>query len=272
MSDRPPCLMTNIMLKLLFIRHGESIGNCEKRMAGRSDDRLTATGLEQCRQLGRWLYQQGWQPSHIYSSPLRRAIESVAALITPWSWQLPELVPKAAKVDTSLVGHISDQEVAAARQATPQFRLADQLQEFDMGILTGLTWAEAQQQYPDLCQALVATPNWIPIPDAETPNAGRDRADQFIRQLLDQHSHQDAIWIISHHWIMEHLIASLMGCDRTWQINIPNTGIFEFWLDCDRWSDAGISSRISDLWQIKHFAACPHLSNNFSAKSGFSQD
>jgi 2,3-bisphosphoglycerate-dependent phosphoglycerate mutase len=140
--------------------------------------------------------------------------------------------------------------------------VAADLAEFQAGVLTGLTWAEAEAQYPQLCAALMATPDWVPIPEAETPAQGRDRAQHFIQQLLSHHQGDD-IWVISHHWILQHLIASLLGCDRTWQIPIPNTGLFEFEIDRDRWQQSDLESDLapwtSDLWQIKRFGDRPHL-------------
>ncbi|MDA0267077.1 MAG: histidine phosphatase family protein, partial [Cyanobacteria bacterium] len=150
-----------------------------------------------------------------------------------------------------------DGEVATNLQ--PTVTVTADLAEFQAGIFTGLTWAEARARYPQLCTALVSTPDWIPIPEAETPASGRDRARRFIQHILNQHHQADALWVISHHWILEHLIASLLGCDRTWQLAIPNTGLFEFELDCDRWHQSGMAPWTSDLWQIKRFGDCPHL-------------
>lgn len=248
------------MLKLLLIRHGESTGNRERRMTGHQHDRLTADGQAQCQRLGQWLHHRGWQPSHIYSSPLRRAVESVEILMHPWGWQLAQpAIAAQGDVEQSELRLIP---LAASRQAIPQVFLAPNLREFDAGILTGLTWAEAQRRHPKLCQALLSSPEWVPIPQAETPAGGRDRAAAFISQLLDRHSNHDAVWLMSHQWILEHLVASLMGCDRTWKIAIANTALFEFWLDRDRWSSSEIQRGISDLWQIKRFGEIPHLTSH----------
>ena len=133
------------------------------------------------------------------------------------------------------------------------------LAEFQAGVLTGLTWAEAEARYPKLCAALMATPDCVPIPEAETPSQGRDRAQHFIQKLLNQHQQDDAIWVISHQWILQHLVASLLGCDRTWQISIPNTALFEFEIDRDRWDQLDMARWTSDLWQIKRFGDSPHL-------------
>ena len=228
-------------------------------MAGLSDDDLTSTGRQQCQQLAQALWQQDWQPSHIYCSPLRRALNSVAELVQPWGWQLsltPILQTNLNRVDWA----IRPQKTSCTDEGLPQLTVAKQLQEFDVGLLTGLTWQEAQERYPELCQALETSSEWVAIPDAESPHAGRDRATRFIQKMLAYHHNQDMIWVMSHHWIMEHLIAAVMGCDRTWKIHIPNTALFEFWIDHDRWLDREVNRGISDLWQIKKFGDCHHLS------------
>lgn len=246
------------MLKLLLIRHGESVGNQDQRMSGRLDDDLTSEGVAQCRQLGQWLHQQNWRPSHIYSSPLRRSLLSLNALLTPWSWQLHPS-PQTALDATAYRLEQTCMETHCDKATLPQLAVAAPLQESDLGILTGLTWAEAQTLYPALCQALLTSPTWVPIPDAETPAAGYQRAATFIHTLIARHSNHDALWLMSHQWIMQHLIAGIMGSDRTWKMPISNTAIFEFWLDRDRWQTNDRSHRISDFWHIKRFGERPHL-------------
>ncbi|NER78394.1 MAG: histidine phosphatase family protein [Leptolyngbya sp. SIO1D8] len=254
-------LIVQVMLKLLFIRHGESTGNREKRMTSHLDDGLTAMGQVQCQHLAQSLYEQGWQPSHIYTSPLRRAIESLDYLLQPWNWPLPTELYRDL---TIAQGHsfLTPELYPLSPLASPPITASEQLTEFQAGIFTGLTWAEAKQQYPQLCYMLEKSQDWVAIPHAETPLEGRERASQFIGQLLANHRVGDTVWIISHHWIMEHLIACLMGCDRTWQIAIPNTALFEFWLDRDRWLKTGMPLGISDLWQIKRFCDARHLDEN----------
>ncbi|MEO1094886.1 MAG: histidine phosphatase family protein [Cyanobacteria bacterium J06638_28] len=249
-------------LKLLFIRHGESTGNQDKRMASHLDDNLTAIGHHQCQQLAQYLYKQSWVPSHIYTSPLRRAVESLTHLLEPWAWTLPDTFNLGVQPLDLWQPIVAIDEASPGRTTVnpPKIRVSDTLMEFQAGILTGLTWPEAKQRYPSLCDALETSADWVPIPQAETPQAGRDRAWQFIQPLLQTQGPDDAVWLMSHHWIMEHLIAVLLGCDRTWQLTIPNTALFEFWIDRDRWFEADIAPNISSFWQIKRFGECPHLS------------
>ncbi|MEO0987794.1 MAG: histidine phosphatase family protein [Cyanobacteria bacterium J06639_14] len=248
------------MLKLLFIRHGESTGNQAHRMTGQSDDHLTYLGQQQCQELAQYLYRQEWSPSHVYTSPLRRAVESLACLLEPWEWSLPDEVRSAHPIQEPITINKTTLVGDGQTLSPPPIKVSGHLQEFHAGILTGLTWPEAKYQYPMLCQTLETSLDWVPIPNAETPLDGRRRAHDFIQQLLANHQNDHRIWVISHHWIMEHLIATLMGCDRTWQMTIPNTALFEFWIDCDRWTQGGMNLGLSTLWQIKRFGDCPHLS------------
>lgn len=260
------------MLKLLLMRHGESTSNRDRRMAGQDDSPLTECGRHQCQQLAIWLKQQGWHPSHLYSSPLRRSLESLAVLLSSWQWQLP---PAALQSPAKVMGAATGKRPgltaitlkALGPHAPPPLTLAAPLQEFQAGILTGLTWPEAQQRYPQLCHELETNRDWIPIPEAETPLQGRQRAQQFIDHLVQTHGNGDAVGIMTHQWILEHLIAALLGCDRTWQMAMPNTALFEFWLDRDRWEQSGMALGISDLWQIKRFNVTPHLQSDLTAIS-----
>ncbi|MEM9117387.1 MAG: histidine phosphatase family protein [Cyanobacteria bacterium P01_F01_bin.56] len=248
------------MLKLLLMRHGESTSNRDRRLTGQDHVPLTPRGYQQCQQLGAWLYEQSWPPTHVYSSPWRRALESLRAVMQPWDWQLElplNWERHASEGDRAGVAPLTLQ--ANGAQAAPQGQVCMALQEFDAGILTGLTWAEANQHYPDLCHQLETSVDWVPIPQAETPLQGRQRAHQFIQRLLQTHNNDDAVWVMAHHWILEHLVACLLGSDRTWQIPMANTALFEFWLDRDRWAHTGMARNISDLWQIKQFNQTLHL-------------
>lgn len=255
------------MLKLLFIRHGESTGNRDRRMAGHSADELTPAGHDQCQRLAHRLHQRSWPPTHVYASPLRRSLLTVSDLLPPWGWSLVDATTaeigdaqlKPAETSAAWRFPTIVEQHHSVEQPPPQLMLREELAEFQAGILTGLTWSEATQQYPDLCHTLVTSQDWVAIPGAETPLQGRARASSYLQHILSQHQNGDALWIISHHWIMEHLVACLMGAERTWKISIPNTALFEFWIDRDRWFQTGMSLGISDRWQIKRFSDCYHL-------------
>ena len=62
------------MHKLVLIRHGESTWNLENRFTGWTDVDLTPTGVEQARQAGRLLKQEGFDFDCAHTSVLKRAV------------------------------------------------------------------------------------------------------------------------------------------------------------------------------------------------------
>ena len=67
---------------IYIIRHGQTELNNAHVLQGRSDYPLNGNGIAQAREAGRWLMDQGIVFSYVYSSPLKRAIQT-AELIAP---------------------------------------------------------------------------------------------------------------------------------------------------------------------------------------------
>ncbi|WP_028357212.1 2,3-diphosphoglycerate-dependent phosphoglycerate mutase [Brackiella oedipodis] len=65
------------MYKLVLMRHGESQWNLENRFTGWTDVDLTETGLQQARQAGELLKQEGYQFDLAFTSVLTRAIRTL---------------------------------------------------------------------------------------------------------------------------------------------------------------------------------------------------
>ncbi|MBX2862478.1 MAG: histidine phosphatase family protein [Leptolyngbyaceae cyanobacterium MAG.088] len=210
-------------LKLLLIRHGESMGNKAGRFEGQSSTPLSDQGQWQASQLAKYLKHQ-FPPTRIYSSPLQRAVETANYLESVT--QCPVQLEKA-------------------------------LQELHQGILQGLTWAEANERYPDMCAALVATLDYQPIPGAETLMAAHHRAIDWYRTLWQRHETGDVVWMVTHGGFMQYLISAILGCDRSWQIPIRHTALFEFWLLSPKLTD----QHNPEHWRIMKFNETPHLGN-----------
>lgn len=190
-------------LKLLFIRHAQSAGNLQGQMEGQRSTALSERGWQQARCLSRHLVEDvSCRPTHLYSSPLLRARQTADVL------------------------------ASALKQVQHPFKIqsAAALQEMHQGIFQGLTWSEAQTQYPELCAQLLSSLHWQPVPQAETLVAARARSHQWIHHILSVHSPGEVVWMVSHEGILQQMIAVIMGCDRTWKISIAHTAIFEFWL------------------------------------------
>lgn len=219
-------------MQLLFIRHAESTGNRAQRLQGQADDQLSRHGKTQAQKLAQQLLAEAWQPSHVYSSPLRRATQTTQILLSHFDAHLCSR-GKLVKLD--------------------------ELKEIHNGVFQGLTWQEAQDRYPALCCALETSLEWLPIPGGESLQAVCDRAHIFVHQLLTRHANTDKVWIVTHGGLLQFLIAQLLGCDRVWGLQIKPTALFEFRLDLSRWSLGDQNRFNTALWQIDRFNDTFHL-------------
>ena len=59
-----------------FVRHGQTVGNVEKRICGATDSPLTELGRQQAVQTGRNILAQGIRADEILCSPLSRAADT----------------------------------------------------------------------------------------------------------------------------------------------------------------------------------------------------
>ena len=113
-------------MKLFFVRHGESEANILHEISNRGwKHGLTEKGREQARQLAQKLATAGI--SKIYTSPLRRAVET--AQILALAWGAPIKVSQA-------------------------------LAEYDCGILEGKSDEQSWQQHRELRQAWTLHQRW----------------------------------------------------------------------------------------------------------------
>lgn len=242
------------VLKLLFIRHAQSTGNVEKRMQGHGDYELSTAGKQQAEKLARSLLAEAWIPSYVYSSPLKRAVQTTQILIEHLL-----AAPLPAAVSDLIDAEATPLDAAQEGARKIAIEYADELKEFQNGIFQGLTWLEALERYPEFCHSLEASPDWIPIPGAESLQDARIRSRQFIQRVMEQHDNGEHIWIVTHSWILQHLVAELMGCDRSWRLRATNTALFEFWIDRSRWHQSNQNRFNTDLWQVRRFNDAHHL-------------
>ena len=63
-------------IRLVLVRHGQSIWNLENLFTGWTDVDLTTQGCEEARQAGRELAREGIQPDVVFTSVLTRAIRT----------------------------------------------------------------------------------------------------------------------------------------------------------------------------------------------------
>ena len=74
-------------MNLIIVRHAESTGNAEDRLQGQDDFPLSERGRRQAALLRARFESEGYLPTHIYSSPLSRTLET--ARIASAGWEVP---------------------------------------------------------------------------------------------------------------------------------------------------------------------------------------
>ncbi len=213
-------------MKFVFVRHAESEGNAERRLQGHAEFGLSEEGRAQSQRLRERFQKEEFQPTHIYSSPLRRSAET--ARIVASSWSVPVVY-------------------------------WDDLKEYDVGIFSGLTWDEIVAKYPELMKEFQKSRNWDIVEGAEPLRSRRNRAHRVIDTMIERHTNDDAVLMFTHGGILQYILAALMGTERTWGVSVDNTAVFELTLDLERWSLDGDSLLNNFLWRIVHFNDASHL-------------
>ena len=203
-------------MRLLLVRHGESVGNAEGRAQGHADFRLSARGMNQAERLREWLQADDFKPTHVYSSPLKRAAETAGILAA--SWDVPVVY-------------------------------LDDLKEYDFGILTGLTGDEFRERYPEVDLELERSRRYSGLEGAEPLAERRARGRRAVDAVLDRHGNEDVVVIVCHAGILQHILSALLGTDRTWGFDSGNTAVFDFTIDLER-------RRLADEESLANTAVC----------------
>ena len=213
-------------MKLRIVRHAESTGNAQGRWQGRHDFPLTDLGREQAARLRDRFAVERYRPSHIYSSPLSRTFET--AQIASSAWDLP-IVP------------------------------VDDLMETDIGVFSGMSRDEVEEQMPDVAREFAVTRNLDLIDGAETFAQRSERARRVVDLVTADHADDDSVIAFSHGGIIQHIFAQLIGTDRLWGLGVRNTAVFEFTIAVDRWRLDGHDRANMNLRRIDLFNDATHL-------------
>lgn len=182
---------------LYLVRHGQSAGNAEGRFGGHSATPLSELGLHQARLTAKALVKE--RITAIYSSDLKRAMQTAQALATVTG--LPV-------------------------NGTRVFR------ERNVGVLEGLTFDEAEKEFPGDYQALVDRNVAHIITSGESYRQLVDRAAVAVEEILTKH-HGGRIAIFAHTGTICYLTLHLMGALNADTVCTPwivtsNCGINKF--------------------------------------------
>jgi broad specificity phosphatase PhoE len=167
-------------MKLLLIRHGQSIANAEGRLQGQFDSPLSDLGRQQARALARRLSGEGQSISAIYASDLRRAAETAEIL----------------------AGHLA-----------VSLTLDPRLREYDWGAFSGLTWDEIQARYPQIWQQWQAGEGPLSVPDEEGFEPFQQRVAAAWSAIGARHQDEEAATIVAHGGSLGMILALLLGLE-----------------------------------------------------------
>jgi broad specificity phosphatase PhoE len=176
----PRILYYNIAMKLLLIRHGQSIANAEGRLQGQFDSPLTDLGREQARALARRLLREGWAVSALYASDLSRAAETAEILAT--------------RLDATVT-------------------LDERLREYDVGVLNGVIWHEIEFLYPEIWHDLHHSNEWVPIPEEEGNEAFHARLVAALADIRASHGEGEVVGVVSHGGSLGMILAHLLSME-----------------------------------------------------------
>ncbi len=213
-------------MKLRIVRHAESTGNAQGRWQGRNDTQLTDLGREQAAKLRERFAAEEYQPSHIYSSPLSRTLDT--AQIASGAWDIPIVQ-------------------------------VDDLMETDIGAFTGKTWQDIEEQMPEIAREFAVSRSLEIVEGAESYAQRSERAQRVIDMLTGSHTDDDSVLVFTHGGFISHFFAELVGTERMWGLGVRNTALFEFTIAVDRWRLEGHERFNSDLRRINLFNDSSHL-------------
>jgi broad specificity phosphatase PhoE len=185
-----------MMLRLLLVRHGETIWNTQRRYQGQTDVPLSDVGTRQAQFLAARLARESIDA--VYSSDLQRA------------WQTARIVTQNSDLNV-----------------LPEPRL----REMGFGVLEGLTFDEANSRFADIISTWLENYNQPP-PGGEDMNVFSERVSAVLNDLQTKHDHQ-TILLVAHGGPLSELVRVVLGLSHTlrWAFLMNNAGLSEIQLD-----------------------------------------
>lgn len=173
------------MTTILLVRHGQTEWNRIERFRGRVDIELNPNGLSQAQKTANRI-QKYWQPEVVYSSPLKRALQTAQA-----------------------ISELTNVQV----EATPD------LVDIDYGQWQGLTPDETRVRWPDQLETWYKHPERVLIPGGENPFEVQSRAMATITTVTKAYPNQTII-MVSHTVVNRLILLGILGIgiEHFWQI------------------------------------------------------
>lgn len=165
------------MRTVYLIRHGETQANREGVFRGRGEVPLSPAGLEQSGELR--AYFSGLKIERVFSSPLKRAVETAVICFPGWVIEMQEL-----------------------------------LNNIDLGNWTGRGKKEIAREEPRLWRRWLEEPERMSFPGGESLAAMKARTRAFCRLLAA--AGEERIAVVSHRSVLKALLAEALGLEEKW--------------------------------------------------------
>jgi broad specificity phosphatase PhoE len=177
--------------RVVLLRHGETEWNRVERFRGRIDVELNQMGQRQALAVARRL--SAWQIEAIYSSPMKRALQTA------------QPVAEACGLDVAILEETID---------------------VDYGAWAGLSAEEARALYPEVYGTWVHTPLLTQFPQGENLQQVQTRSWSALEETCSAHE-GGAILLVSHVVVNRVLICAALGLvdDAFWKIGQDNAAI-----------------------------------------------
>jgi broad specificity phosphatase PhoE len=194
-------------MKLILIRHGETLSNKEKRVQGISSVELSAIGIEQAHLLA--LSLKDYPIEAIYTSPLKRAIQT-AEIIN-------ELHQKELHTDQDLM-------------------------EMDYGDFEGVSFKKIMDVEKDFIDQWMTDPSSVKMPNGESLTQLQERAWRALKKIINK---KENALVVSHNFTiatvicriknisLNEFVSACVGNASKTIVSIEKDGIFiEAFNDC----------------------------------------
>ena len=160
---------------LILVRHGECSANIEERFRGRYDFELNELGRQQAEQIATAL--QKLKPVALYSSPLRRAVQSLEP---------------------------------ASRALGLEIRLEEDLTNISFGAWEGRKKNDIAREQPELWDLWKRHPEELSFPGMETLDAVGRRSRAVVDRLVQAHP-GETIALCTHRTVLKPLLPYCLG-------------------------------------------------------------
>ena len=161
-------------MKILFIRHGESVDDVEDRYGGAADFDLTKRGREQVVGSAKKLSLLEEKFEAVLSSPLKRAFQSA------------EIISDQLNLDVVIFEYLKERNLN--------------------GVLTGLVRSEAKKKYPEQVEALSG---WEYVDGSERTEDFNTRVKNAIKYLLK--TEYSSVIVVTHGLFLRTFFKEMMN-------------------------------------------------------------